>query len=407
MKESYSFHKDKLKGEYLEVFDKIELYGLTNSVDSEVFEERMMDLVDMMLVGQEKGVPVEKIVGKNVEDFCEAHFDEGDTWDKIKRLPKRLVAVMWILLVLEAFDFIPALINLKDGMSVWSIEGDMAPFLLGAITGIVVFGILERIARRFVFSSKWLTTNKFLWMFVIIFIGSIAVEMKILEAFEISVPALIVLIIAGVYLAIYYTVSAINNYKKYGTIRKPKDEHRVSFWGMVNEEVEKDFPQTMKKRFDKKNARLAKKGKALMTEEEYHEKIRKEAESDKKGNYFVIVFLVVLVLGLSITEMVTNNVVEGLIFMAVLSVVELPILLCTRSSIKKDPKGTLIRKCDEMGITIIEYAKRLEAEEAENAMKVNENSDQLTCKKTGNTKDKTEISGWDICDRLFEYKEDE
>ncbi len=359
MKESYSFHKDKLQGEYLEVFDKIELYGLTNSVDAEVFEERMMDLLDMMLVGQGKGVPVEKIVGKDVEDFCEAHFDEGDAWDKIKRFPKRLVAVMWIILVLVSFDFVPAVINLKSGMSVWSIKDDMGPFFLGAITGIVVFGIFERITRRFVFSSKWLTTNKFLWMFVIIFIGSIAVEMKILEAFEISVPALIVLIIAGVYLVIYYTISAINNYKKYGTIRKPKDEHRVSFWGMVNEEMEKDFPQTMKKRFDKKNARLAKKGKPLMTEEEYHEKVRKEAESDKKGNYFVIILLVVLVLGISISEMITNNVVEGLILMAILSVFELPILLGTRSSIKNDPKGTLVRKCDEMGINIIEYAKRL------------------------------------------------
>ena len=406
MKESYSFHKDKLKGEYLEVFDKIELYGLTNSIDSEVFEERMMDLLDMMLVGQQKGAPVEKIVGKNVEDFCEAHFYDGDTWDKIKRFPKRLVTVMWILLVLVSFDFIPAVINLKSGMSIWSIKDDMSPFFLGAITGIVVFGIFERITRRFVFSSKWLTTNKFLWMFVIIFIGSIAIEMKILEAFEISVPALIVMIIAGAYLAIYYIINAINNYKKYGTIRKPKDEHRVSFWGMVNEEMERDFPQTLKKRFDKKNARLAKKGKPLMTEEEYHEKIRKEAESDKKGNYFVIILLVVLVLGISISEMITNNVVEGLIFMAILSVIELPILLAVRSSIKKDPKGTFIRKCDEMGITIIDYAKRPEGEEAENVMKENENGDQLAGKNS-NKKDETEISFWDICDRLFEYKEDE
>ena len=365
MKDSYSFHKDKLKGEYLEVFDKIELYGLTNSIDSEVFEERMMDLLDMMLVSQQKGAPVEKIVGKDVESFCEAHFDEGDAWDKIKRLPKRLVALMWVILVLVSFDFIPAVINLKSGMSVWSIKDDMSPFFLGAITGIVVFGIFERITRRFVFSSKWLTTNKFLWMFVIILIGAIAVEMKILEALEISVPALIVLIIAGAYLAIYYIVGAISNHKKYGTFRKPKDEHRVSFWGMVNEEMERDFPQTLKKRFDKKNARLAKKGKPLMTEEEYHEKIRKEAKNDKKGNYFVIILLVVLVLGISISEMITNNLVEGLILLAILSVFELPIFLAVRSSIKKDPKGEVVKKCDEMGITIIEYAKRLEQEVTE------------------------------------------
>ena len=102
-----------------------------------------------------------------------------------------------------------------------------------------------------------------------------------------------------------------------------------------------------------------------MTEEEYHEKIRKEAKNDKKGNYFVIILLVVLVLGISISEMITNNLVEGLILLAILSVFELPIFLAVRSSIKKDPKGEVVKKCDEMGITIIEYAKRLEQEVTE------------------------------------------
>jgi len=363
MKDSYSWHKDKLKGEYLQTFDKIELYGQVDKISPEIYEERMMDLLDMFLSAQENGKPVEKLVGTDIEGFCETYFtDEGTLWDKAKRFPKRWVSIMWCMFVLEVIPFIFNIFS-EDMTSIWELQSDMAPFLTGFFIGVVVLGLFTLIVRPFVFKLKWLTTNKYLAAFFILFVAGVIGSMKVYERFEINVPSIIVILISVFYLAIYYFVRGILNKKKYGTFRKPKDEFKISFWGEVNKQIEADMPKELKKRYIKKNNKLVKKGKPSLTPEEFTEKIRKEAKTEKNGNKIVMIFIFCLCVGMGALEIIINKNWEGLILMGILFVVELPILLLMRSGYKNNAKEKVVKRCDEEGITVIELAERLEEKE--------------------------------------------
>ena len=363
MKNSYSWHKDKLKGEYLQVFDKIELYGQVNNVHPEIYEERMMDVIDMFLVAQENEKPVENIVGKDLEGFCKMYFaDEGTLWDKTKRLPKRWVTVMWLMFV---FELLPFLLDVFSGevTSVWAPQSDMAPYVTGFFIGVVILGLFALAVKPFVFKFQWLTTNKYLLAFFIVFALGVYASSQIYSRFEIKVPALVIILVSATYLIIYYIVCGISNRKKYGTLRKPKDEFKISFWGEVNRQIEADMPRELKKRYEKKNRRLIKRGKPTLTPEEFTEKIRKEVKISKKGNLIAMIFTICLCVGMGVGEIILNKNWEGLILMGILFVVETPVMLLFRSGYRNNPNEKVINMCEEQGITVIELAEKLEEKE--------------------------------------------
>ena len=50
---SYIYYKDKLSGDYWEVLDKAEIYGMTKiSIDYDETEEMLMNLTDILLRGK-------------------------------------------------------------------------------------------------------------------------------------------------------------------------------------------------------------------------------------------------------------------------------------------------------------------------------------------------------------------
>lgn len=65
MRDSFRLYQDKLQGEYKETFQQIDLYFSTQNVDEDTREEYMCDLLDVFLLAQDEGRPVEKITGKN------------------------------------------------------------------------------------------------------------------------------------------------------------------------------------------------------------------------------------------------------------------------------------------------------------------------------------------------------
>lgn len=71
---SYLIEKDKLKGEYNKVFDRVEGYTIIRDIDEDTKEEMLMNLVDMLYSAQLDEKPVEKIVGKDIDQFCKEYF---------------------------------------------------------------------------------------------------------------------------------------------------------------------------------------------------------------------------------------------------------------------------------------------------------------------------------------------
>ena len=49
---SYMIEKEKLEGEYKEAFERVEAYAMLRGVDSETQEDRLMNLVDLLLTAQ-------------------------------------------------------------------------------------------------------------------------------------------------------------------------------------------------------------------------------------------------------------------------------------------------------------------------------------------------------------------
>ena len=74
MKADYILLQDRLKGEYKDAFQKVQMYSTSNLIGEDTESELMMELLDHMLMAQEEGKPVSTIVGDDIEGFCEIFF---------------------------------------------------------------------------------------------------------------------------------------------------------------------------------------------------------------------------------------------------------------------------------------------------------------------------------------------
>lgn len=364
MKDHFTLHKDKLKGEYLETFDKIQLYGLSSrKLDSDVYEEQMMDLVDMFITAQENNKPVRKIVGNDVEGFCKSYFEhEHYTFrENVRKLPKRYITLAWTIFILELLELIIGLGESEENLGFFDMKTDIGPYLLGIFIGFVIISVLAAAIKPLIFKVKWLSLAKVQgFMILILVAGAVFISLSDVEL-SLEVPLWLVLFISGAYIAVYHSVNAYFNYQKYGKLRKPKDETKVSFWGQISEDIERELPGELKKRFEKKNKKLAKKGKPLMTPVEYMEELRKEVKWESKGNYVGAVLVFFFCLGISSSEMINSSVIDGCILFVILMVVEIPIWIWFTEGAKgKGYKFKVLEKCDKLGITVIEYADGLE-----------------------------------------------
>lgn len=68
MKADYILLQDRLKGEYKDAFQKVQMYSTSNLIGEDTESELMMELLDHMLMAQEEGKPVSTIVGDDIED---------------------------------------------------------------------------------------------------------------------------------------------------------------------------------------------------------------------------------------------------------------------------------------------------------------------------------------------------
>ena len=62
MKADYVLIQDRLKGEYKDAFQKVQMYSTSNLIGEDTESELMMELLDHMLMAQEEGKPVSTIV---------------------------------------------------------------------------------------------------------------------------------------------------------------------------------------------------------------------------------------------------------------------------------------------------------------------------------------------------------
>lgn len=98
-----------------------------------------------------------------------------------------------------------------------------------------------------------------------------------------------------------------------------------------------------------------------MTQQEFADKVRKEELLAKKYDKLVILVFVAIVIIPAAHEMITNSVLDGLIFGAILAVVEFGIyhLFAKANKDAGISRMNILDMCEKEGITIVEYAERM------------------------------------------------
>ena len=82
--------EEKFTGEYKYAFSKISTYGTMSQLDYEAFEDRILNIYDLFMNAQTEGKPVSKIVGNDIEAFCEEYYRSHDKGERLKDIFKRI-----------------------------------------------------------------------------------------------------------------------------------------------------------------------------------------------------------------------------------------------------------------------------------------------------------------------------
>ena len=351
---NYEAMRSKLRGEYSDVLERAEIYGIAKNINSEVQDEMMMNLFDILLSSQEDNKPVEKIVGNDMEKFLEDYYEGYTIGERLKMIPKELFRLMKILFVFELLDTI---FMIDEGVSFFQVETDISWFIVGIICGIIITTIGYVISNNML-KKKKVKVNVIYGIIIALFVLSCIVLYNVVDKFQIQIKSYVSIIISFVYIVIYIVVRSIYRYKKTGSIHREKSPESEYGKPSISGEIEKTLPDEMVKKFYKMNKKNAKKGKPEITSEEYMELIRKETDKLAGEPKKIAVMYVGICVIFTAIIAIDSTFPDILIFVAIISVIEFLIwyMLAKANRAVVNARRRLINKCDELGVNIIEYA---------------------------------------------------
>lgn len=365
MKQGYVMFEDKLQGEYKEAFQYVEMYSTTNLIGVDADSELMMELLDHMLVAQEHGQPVSDIVGEDIEVFCENFFSEYKGKDRFLDFLKNVYHIAWILFWFELLD-----LGLSEEKGALFGMSDIGGVMIGAACGMVLNLIVYVLIRPM---KQKIRPGAFRIISVVLLIGCIVLCVILSNQYSLMVPRWVSIGIPVVYILVYKIMCARANYKKYGSVKAPKQE-TVSFWGSVKTSVEEELPGDWLKQFEKKNTKRVKKGKEPLTETQFFEKLDKQYNYRKNSMINYCIFggcTIVTIIMCALQPEGFESLLDFLIFCILLTGIESSICYLINKSGKIACRAytTMRTKMNEEHLTLAQYVsgttESLEQEHAE------------------------------------------
>lgn len=361
---SYLIEKDKLEGEYNKVFDRVEGYTIIRPIDEDTKEEMLMNLVDILYSAQLDGKPAEKIVGKDIDRFCKEYFSDYHSWQKaIKEFPNWLYRLMWIIVVFSVLELV---FPEEERGSVWNATTEASPYIFGTMAG-VVSSLLFLVIGNIIWAKyKRIRSNLLYAGVIIVFILTLIISMNLTGDIQWEMPLIPLLLVAGCYVFVYKCWQLSDRHKKYGNFKKPPKDG--SFKEIIKEGIKetshKELPLELKKVYEKKNRKLAKRGKPEMTAKDFMEYLYKQERQTKIGNWIILV----LYIGIDLVTVVSTALDSGSTWYDTVSVgAGMGIMLGVVYFIYKklinisvNAKGELLRECEEKGITVLDLAQQIE-----------------------------------------------
>ncbi len=353
---------EQLKGEYRDAFEKIDVYGMMCNGEKDDYEDRLLNIYDMLLEAQHEDKPVEKIIGKDIEQFCKAYFRVEDKSDKWKSLLRGVASIMLVMFIYSIVDY---LILVEERVPFRETMVDVFPIIIGSCAGglAILYGW---IVNKFVlFKQKKARPVLHSVIVLILFLGGIICGVTLCDSVYLQIPLSLVLLISGGYVLIYEMVAFMFRYRKNGTFiiknkvddtAKKEFENDISFKATL-----KEIAKGMAWRFKRIQKKCEKKGQEY-TQEDFAKKIRKEIQMGKRYDVCLGVLVVVVVNIPVIHSALTETIMDAIILFAILVIIEF--LIC-RFYFKFNKKQNaafkfIIDECEMRGITIVEFVEGLE-----------------------------------------------
>ena len=287
MNNSYKIYKSKLKGEYRDVFEKVDIYVGATSIDSVSKEELLSSLLDTFLAAQEEGKPVEKITGKNINRFCSeicSGYGFKEHFMAFFEYIKPMVMIFCIWTLLEAIFYFSELGTIQ-GLSYFDYMvgiDTISGYLFGLILGYLIDFVGNKILKHIMLKRKSFNIKNAVWvhgialvaMTVLIFIFLVVLTNTLPDSGEqsLQIPLWTIQLIAFAQLVLCLIIS--HKIKKNDTDTLTTIEDVYS-----NEDIIKTIEKSTMARFEKMNQKREKKGKPPISEQEF---LKDELKSCKK-----------------------------------------------------------------------------------------------------------------------------
>ncbi|MCD7747648.1 MAG: DUF1048 domain-containing protein [Firmicutes bacterium] len=369
--------KSMLDGEYLEAFSTAEAYGLMMNIDSRELDDKLMNLIDLFTTAKKRGRPVAKVIGTDTESFCREYFE---TSLSPAQKAKRAAAVIFRYCAFAfAFETLILLFSWEEtytAADIMSIKTDVTGYIVGIVIACIYTLILRYVIRP-LFSKHRFISLKSSYTVCGIFIA-VVVAVSLLFPYDetsLSVPAAALIGITGLYIFTYEAAKLIIRYRKTGSVSNPerREEKRIEI-----ELCDRRSVTTIAGTYRKRNDRLIMKGKAPLTPDEVMKKICRSNVISRAVTVAAAAYIAYSCVSYAVQTAHEEGIMSGLLFLAVLAVIEGAIMwfffFSPKSSVRSETR--ILKKCGDLGVDIFEYEKMLDKSDYDDEEKL-ENDDIL------------------------------
>lgn len=352
---NYEYMTEQLNGDYREVFEKTELYGIIKSVDSNVQDDLMMNLFDLLLTAQTNNKPVQKVVGPDIEKFCRDYFQNYNIRERIKGFPARLYQFMRFIFLIELVSFF----FMEENVDLAHAQTNLTPYLSGIGCSLLFTMIVDVFVRPLIFRLRIKPIFYYIGL-LLLFSVLIGVSVPLTDGMIIHIPMFVILLVSGIYVAIYLVFRSVWRYQQGEKIFRQKTETKDFDQSNKNKTLEQLMIDTMLKQYKRKNRRLEKKGKEGLTPSEFTEKIRNDYRKAQHSWIWMLLTSSTIVVIAIIQTALTSTIPDTILFSLFLFFIEGAIYW---AFLRSEQNNNQIRKkildaCDAEGISVVEYAMR-------------------------------------------------
>jgi hypothetical protein len=269
----------------------------------------MGELLDTFLQAQEEGMPVNRIVGTDLESFCKTFCSQFGWENKVLNIVDRWKNIAWWILVISAGDLLFMLWDFLDGEPVdWfavDTEFNFTGYLLGFVVVGLIITLTDFVTTKVMFKYKndsfLMKVFKVIKVIIVIACFFLCFQFFVSESTNLlKLPLWIMFLGSGIYLILYYVFNKER-------VRNRK-ENKVSFWKQVQKHSSADIDKTMEDKFASKNKWRKRFGRKELTREEFVAAEEKDCKLCEKAKYLCIIAPIVLCVWMVVDEFIHTGI---------------------------------------------------------------------------------------------------